>query len=698
MINEALRTLIANSGYSSVDHFLTYNSGIDASHNDMWNTMLGNYGFVGAMQDRMYDWLGTISQSEGTLNDRMTALDGMTWYVNFFDVGSGVANVAPMFGNVSPTFTRNSTAYTVGSDGLLVSVAVDTPRSMWKPDSGKRNLVYWSQDWTRDPWQSWNDGNVTIGLNAVTAPDGTNTGTSLTENANTNEYFYMYQYFGGDATLVDGTYTFSCYAKKAHASRPYFWLGIYGIKDTDYEFDVYLNLDTGEISTFDYGIAGYPYSHGFRSMKVEDAGDGWWRVQMTFDAHNADPDYVYSVLGFTTQLPTRTGYSGAMDGVDAIAGYVWQAQLEKGSEASDVICSTGYLGHGAPTEYLGYLNERSATNLVTRSQAFASIWTHTDGTIGTYVTNAYGIAPDGTLTSSLIGVAAGTNPNGHGIRHSSLAVTSGEYYALSFWAKASSVNRVGVWSFVSVDLTGSCIFNLETGVVDLDQSVASSARIVAYPNGWFFCSLYFQATATTTINFHIQPQPDADITQGYTADGTETIELWGVQLEHGKEATSYIPTAGSSASRVIDALSYDDAVLSDTEGSVLMEAMCHEFTRGWVLGWGSAGNLMNKEGTTNNVGLSTYDGTVSASTASLDWTTGSPLRLGITWATGGNKYLYAPGVAAESSAYDGSWNGTTLRIGNLTGTDTYANNAPVKWVAGYSDALDSTRMTSWANG
>ena len=85
------------------------------------------------------------------------------------------------------TFARSTTGTFVGSDGLIQTAAINTPRFDYDPvtlackglliEEQRVNLLTYSDDFSN---AAWTKTNATVTANAVAAPDGTTTADTLT--------------------------------------------------------------------------------------------------------------------------------------------------------------------------------------------------------------------------------------------------------------------------------------------------------------------------------------------------------------------------------------------------------------------------------------------------------------------------------------------------------------------------------------
>ena len=189
-------------------------------------------------------------------------------------------------------------------------------------------------------------------------------------------------------------------------------------------------------------------------------------------------------------------------------------------------------------ESLGLLIEESRTNLVTYNEDFSqSVWTKQNGFS---ITSNTAIAPDGTLTAD---TASRVNLNSEYL-YQNLNTPAGTY-TLSCWIK--SVNASSSFSIVSYS------------GVDGSQSSSFTAT-----NTWKRFSHTVTVSSPVTGFYPCIPSVSG-----------EQFYIWGAQVEAGSFPTSYIPTSGSTATRVVGSTlitgaSYD-SFINSSEGTILME-------------------------------------------------------------------------------------------------------------------------------
>jgi hypothetical protein len=189
--------------------------------------------------------------------------------------------------------------------------------------------------------------------------------------------------------------------------------------------------------------------------------------------------------------------------------------------------------HDANGNCLGLLIEESRTNLLTYSEDFNNgAWFKVIGQITPNSTTS----PDGTLSADTFTINSGAAFARIDRRNLGLA---SNVYTLSYYLK-NTVNQ-GAHSIEFYDSSLNVFVAVPSGIVlesnpewrRIDITVDCSAEGL---NGLDQIRLIFRPLVSP-------------------ADGTNTVDLWGVQLEQGSFSTSYIPTSGSEFTREPDKVS-----------------------------------------------------------------------------------------------------------------------------------------------
>jgi hypothetical protein len=197
----------------------------------------------------------------------------------------------------------------------------------------------------------------------------------------------------------------------------------------------------------------------------------------------------------------------------------------------------------------GMLLEPQRTNLALRSEEFDNAsWVKTRSTITASATTA----PDGTATADkLVEDSSASTSHYFG---QNISCVSGSDYTFAIYAKKaendwislnfSPANGVFADDVVFFDLASGAV-----GTTDADIT----ASIESLGNGWYRCVATRTALATAVGDFRVFLS-EADNDRIFSGDGSSGLYLWGAQVELGSYPTSYIPTAGSSATRNADDL------------------------------------------------------------------------------------------------------------------------------------------------
>jgi hypothetical protein len=191
---------------------------------------------------------------------------------------------------------------------------------------------------------------------------------------------------------------------------------------------------------------------------------------------------------------------------------------------------------------------KAEENLVYYSQDLVNgAWSITGVSVGSNVTTA----PDGTSTADSITASAGLSV--HAIIQNTASVT-GSVRAVSFYVKASTHNFVQV--LFGADTTSFANFNITAGAGAVGTvGSASTASIVDAGNGWYRCIINVStATATNGIFINLISSATASRYENWTAVGTESVYLWGVQCEQRSSVTAYIATTSAPITNYIPVL------------------------------------------------------------------------------------------------------------------------------------------------
>jgi hypothetical protein len=204
-------------------------------------------------------------------------------------------------------------------------------------------------------------------------------------------------------------------------------------------------------------------------------------------------------------------------------------------------------------ECLGLMIEEQRINLILHNTKHNEIqWINQDSseTINTTET----LSPDGTNNATKL-----FGNNGITIRQSiyqGISVTSGTTYTFSVFLKQGQRRYATIW-FDSANVSqgafwgAGSIIDLQTGTL----ATGSQTVVIPYPNGWYRCYVTATPTVTQSMNMQVSvggPNNNNGAPYDATGDGSSGIYIWGHQLEASKDASSYIPTSGSTVTRNSD--------------------------------------------------------------------------------------------------------------------------------------------------
>ena len=192
------------------------------------------------------------------------------------------------------------------------------------------------------------------------------------------------------------------------------------------------------------------------------------------------------------------------------------------------------------------LVEPQSTNVLTYSEQFGTSWVNNGATIISNDTTA----PDGNLTADRLTATGGA----FGVVKFSTWTATNKVASCFVKANTSDLFRIANVSGGG----GSVTFNLSTQAITATTGFTGS--IEAFPNGWFRCIAIDTLARSGTFSI------------GVTAV-SESVYIWGAQLEAGSFSTSYIPTTTASVTRNTDIILKNSisSLIGQTEGTIFYD-------------------------------------------------------------------------------------------------------------------------------
>jgi hypothetical protein len=437
-----------------------------------------------------------------------------------------VYSVKPLDGSGDLTFSRASSATRVASNGLIEKV--------------RTNQVLQSNTFNAASWVSAGPGaTVTSGQ---TDPDGGTSAWLISKSGITGR-------IEQNITTAANEQTFSIVAKKGTAN--FIAINVY---DGTTSHVVYFNINSGVVGSQSNAVG-----------SIVSLGSGWYRCSLT--STNVSGSGIIELYISDTDVSV-TGATGNI--------FIYESQFENGV-ATDYIATTSAAVSVGPVSglpRLDYLNstcprlilEPQRSNVQTHSEDLTQ--TSSYGTGDTSITANATTSPDGYTNADKLVESATTAR--HELYGKSLTYSGTS--SVSFFAKAAE--RRYLSAFVAGNpALGGATFDLQTGTITA-ISGGTNAKIENYGSGWYRCSFTTTAAATTTLYLCLRTTGGAPNIETYAGNGTSGLYLWGFQTEiAGAYATSYIPTLGTSVTRVAETVSKTgiSSLIGQTEGAVFFE-------------------------------------------------------------------------------------------------------------------------------
>ena len=216
---------------------------------------------------------------------------------------------------------------------------------------------------------------------------------------------------------------------------------------------------------------------------------------------------------------------------------------------------------------MGFLVEGSRTNLLLRSAEFDNAsWQKNPGLPVTATANQ-ATGPDGATSADLITTTAGA---GYPYLRQAVTGVDGTTYTYSVFVKYT--NSDYIWFDFPTD-SFLTTFRFSTATFTY-VAAGITTSVVACQNGWYRIQLSRALNGTTSMFAGIGIA-DAAGNHTWTPAGTETVLVWGAQLEAATFPSSYIPTTSATVPRSADLAVITGAaaaaIINNTEGTLFAE-------------------------------------------------------------------------------------------------------------------------------
>jgi hypothetical protein len=202
----------------------------------------------------------------------------------------------------------------------------------------------------------------------------------------------------------------------------------------------------------------------------------------------------------------------------------------------------------------GLLIEGTSINLLVRSEDMATAIFPGWGTRTNL--NTTGISgqgsPDGATTA--VKIIPNTTNGAHYLASGSVTLSNSVQYTLSVFVKPSGY---GVFGLVTTNNQARASFTLATNSSS-SYGLTSTRTITAYPNGWYRVSMSWTTTQTSMEVWLVAQNTEQDPVISWSGNNTDSVTVWGAQLERGIQASSYIPTGSATVTRTRDEMTMAD--------------------------------------------------------------------------------------------------------------------------------------------
>jgi len=453
-------------------------------------------------------------------------------------------------GTGSPTFTRadgaDRRATVTDFEGLIKPVKAGEAR--FEGARRVENLITYSEDFNNAVWVVGTG--VTLTSSSVTA-NGANTA---------HDFYQAYQ-------MTRGRTYIGSFEAKAGTAR---YIQLFPAGSSDAGFSGF-DTQTGAV-----------FKQAITAVSSETLSDGWFRFFVTFTTIGSPTAMEFNIID-TINRPRR--YISTVSGSINIRKAQFEEVTGQANQNPSEYVSTGVLSapyHGANVDGVKYFTTQNgntvASNVVTEatgapipdailhgyvveggrmsthtySEQFNTNWGDYNSNGDTVTANNL-IAPSGQTVAETYTAASGANYHQRifpGVTYTAASTT------FSVYLKYISNRWVALRIYDGTEHVA--LFDLLTGVVG-QTSAGVTSTITPVGNGWYRATLTTTTVATAAGNLLLQLSPANSINIGnnaFNAAGTESVGVWGMQLEAASFASSYIPTTSASVTRGNDVLTY----------------------------------------------------------------------------------------------------------------------------------------------
>ena len=439
------------------------------------------------------------------------------------------------------------------------------------------NVFQYSQSYIQSYWTKTN---CSAANDTTTAPDGTTTAGTITRT---------------DTTATDHGIKRIITIKKLYAT-----VSIFAKKGTEDILQILFDGNTDYWQNFDLtnGTLGTG-SSTIVNRTILNVGNGWYRCTLTGSFNTTSATAVkFSIKDAATDgRAASTNPSGNDDTI-----FLWGAQLETTNKTT---AQSNYRTEYFPTaaeskktsmqfiktainneprfdynplssyatsientsfnyDSRGLIIEEARTNLVTYSSDLSnSAWTKTRVTIEP---NAV-VGVDGEISADKL--IETTDNNTHFIDSAAITLENGEPYTASVYVRGGQKTRLKITSTDTTRWPIDCLYTHSTGV----STTLGTAGLTFSDGNWRRVIITGVAGSAGTVQLRFQfTETDSNTTTSYAGNAYKGLYIWGVQVEKGLWASSYIPTVASAVTRAKETLE-----LTEEDYFLVYNSKCYSY-------------------------------------------------------------------------------------------------------------------------